>query len=584
MSAANVEDELLSVREKIAALSDTRTVIENLPKSKARSAAKAEFNRTRLVLASQEAALSAALKTGQPADDPAIPDELSVSSGALDPETTSLIEGLAKLRLDVTKTEEDPSMVTTSKPLRSSSQLPVLGSRMIPGSARFANLKATPQEEEDPDDDVPALKMAKTSDEKVRAPAFGKEADGEYLGFRKQLDLWCETTDISGTKRGRMLLSELSGSAKTLALSLPTAIITSRLGMERIVEILDNHFLIEADALKFDRLNSLLKCKRTSSQGVSAFLIDLEVALRLYHEVGGEIHEDTLRLLLINGAGLSSDQRSMLEVVCGDCSFTEIMRHSKRLFRSVTAHGSFVAGHDARTGNPPGNNGQKWLKCRTCGTNEHAYGEAPKCKAALAELERIGHCSRCGEKAGHTFKTCPLRYQGGGKKEVSPPANTALIGASAELREERGGTICLLAGDALSELTSECLQFNAAVLDGGSSGTVAGTHWLSGFEASHPELERRETNARYQFGKGGETVLFSVSVPVSYSGEKFSLITDIVEGPLPLLLSRKTQIALNSTLCNPKAVLQIPTGSRIIEVPLRESKTNHWLIPLQGGA
>jgi hypothetical protein len=140
-------------------------------------------------------------------------------------------------------------------------------------------------------------------------------------------------------------------------------------------------------------------------------------------------------------------------------------------------------------------------------------------------------------------------------------------------------------GGSLQALQNECLEFGGGVLDGGSSGTVAGANWVRGIEEKFNLLfDKTATSALYTFGAGEKRAAHSVIIPLKSpdNGPGFRLRTDVVPGDLPLLISRRSQISMQSVLKSAQGLMDVTSvdGSRTGTFPLKESSTGHWLVNL----
>jgi hypothetical protein len=218
--------------------------------------------------------------------------------------------------------------------------------------------------------------------------------------------------------------------------------------------------------------------------------------------------------------------------------------------------------------------GKRYLRCHTCGTNDHKFGEAPKCAPSLQDILRKGYCSICKKTEGHTFSTCPDRVK---RLTRSGVKGLAMLGVGGEISRE----IALLAATGLEALEEESATTGCGVLDVGSSGTVAGERWLGMYQrlVGH-DFPQNPARSSYTFGVGKKDVLFQVELPICLGACKFDMRVDIVPGSLPLLISRRSQIAMRSGLDNETGEFTVKAGKVTSVVPMKESCTGHWLVPL----
>ena len=90
---------------------------------------------------------------------------------------------------------------------------------------------------------------------------------------------------------------------------------------------------------------------------------------------------------------------------------------------------------------------------------------------------------------------------------------------------------------------NECLGY--AVIDSGCCSTVCGREWLQVYidflsSTKKSSIVSMNSSKRYQFGDGSEVLSSeSVIVPIFLGNVEASLKIDVVDGTLPLLLSKE---------------------------------------------
>jgi hypothetical protein len=425
-----------------------------------------------------------------------------------------------------------------------------------------------------------------------------------YTTWLKELDYWREGSSIPARNQGSKIIERLGGKAKTLALSLPKDEVICSEGVDNIIQVLSGFFKRNSSDAMVNKLTEMMEFHRKGS--IKDYIAGFEVLTRQYEELGGEIQNAMALTLFIKNAHLSTTDRALLLKGREGDSLDQVICEAKKIFviadgdstgettllaefgqegdyvqdSALAAHGNINSQGNYRqsaTGVGSGAGagaGKRYLRCHTCGTNDHKFGEAPKCAPALQEILRKGYCSICKKTEGHTFSTCPDRVKRLARSGVK---GLAMVGVRGEISRE----IALLAATGLEALEEESAATGCGVLDVGSSGTVAGERWLGMYQrlVGH-NFPQHPARSSYTFGAGKKDVLFQVELPICLGACNFEMRVDIVPGSLPLLISRRSQIAMRSGVDNETGKFTVKVGKVTSVVGMKESCTGHWLVPL----
>ena len=140
-------------------------------------------------------------------------------------------------------------------------------------------------------------------------------------------------------------------------------------------------------------------------------------------------------------------------------------------------------------------------------------------------------CRACGSYR-HLIRVCPDSWEN---------LNTSRV----NFTERSEDHVVLFTGfdkQAVSQLGIEAQ--NCAVLDSACSSTVCGQNWIENYLKCLPEYDKAkviQNEGTRMFRFGGGTVLKSLAeyrVPAMLAGQEITLVTDVVESDIPLLLSR----------------------------------------------
>ena len=114
-----------------------------------------------------------------------------------------------------------------------------------------------------------------------------------------------------------------------------------------------------------------------------------------------------------------------------------------------------------------------------------------------------------------------------------------------------------------------------------------GTTVLRGFEEFLGPLPLTVSPASYEFGEGKDKqppveTVGGVILDLRYGDRIFLMPVDVVEGDLPVLISKEDQIRLDGTTRARQNIFSLlgPGGVGTTKVPLITSGSGHWLLPL----
>ena len=195
-------------------------------------------------------------------------------------------------------------------------------------------------------------------------------------------------------------------------------------------------------------------------------------------------------------------------------------------------------------------------------------------------------CFGCGSYR-HMLNVCPDRWESRNKT-----ANVRIAeGVEEGERSDKLSTeedvlytdVVLYTGYNQSKIRELGMEANnCAVLDSACTSTVCGQNWFDAFKdsLSVDDLARiEEQPGKKMFRFGGGTVLASkgsYKIPVFVAGMSLSVVTDVVESDIPLLLSK-------SAMKRAKVVLDLEHDVVTIlgrKVALNETSSGHYCIPI----
>lgn len=184
----------------------------------------------------------------------------------------------------------------------------------------------------------------------------------------------------------------------------------------------------------------------------------------------------------------------------------------------------------------------------------------------LNPLDRNGEPSRCAicGSVFHWAKSCSDTRQGQENKTKQAPDEVQVT----------------LIEECMTNLVGETLSM--AILDSGCTKTVCGEEWLQCYLNTLNDRElksviERKSATIFKFGSGKHvTSVKNVTLPTIIAGRSVMLSTDVVQIPLPLLLSKEAMKKANTRIdfANDKIIIFNT------DIPVSFSSCGHYCIPI----
>ena len=139
---------------------------------------------------------------------------------------------------------------------------------------------------------------------------------------------------------------------------------------------------------------------------------------------------------------------------------------------------------------------------------------------------------------------------------------------------------CAYTNSKLRDLTKECNGY--AIIDTGCANTVCGEEWMNKFieKLSDEERERmtiESSEQSFTFGDGVPVPsLRRVTMPCWMGGVPGTISTDVIDGEIPLLLSKKS-------MKRNKMKIDLETDEVVVNnrrIRLKVTKTDHYALPI----
>lgn len=469
--------------------------------------------------------------------------------------------------------------------------------------------------------------MSETASARLAVPVLKNTSGSEYLEWKKLAQMWRRLTKVKKEEQASyVVLSGLANQeAKTIGLGLSDTELNADDGLDILIAELDKAFQKDDDARGYEAWLLLKNFVKKPDASYQEYCSQFNRLRKEAADFDVQVSDTTFAFMLLDGAHLPKNERLIILSVAmssavssgGKLEPSKIEHALKRLTESKTT--------------PSDNNNEfDALKINDTVTSQNQYFEnqfPPNSEALIMQSNRGGYqrgqwprsrstrgynrgnrgdfrgnfrgtenrnfnnnnnfnsnnasppvgrsCYRCQSPA-HFLRDCP-----------HPPAGESSLVTNGE-RGPFEEDIFLTYGEgnsvfATSSLPDFCNETKHAIIDCACTKTVCSNKWLDDFLLSqnvqyNSNVVYESTDSKYTFGDSRRSVAkFAAVLPVCMGGVKFKIRVDVIDGSLPLLLSRPTLQRLKAVLNFDDDSLSFCGGPKI---HLNRNRAGHYVIPI----
>ena len=431
----------------------------------------------------------------------------------------------------------------------------------------------------------------------------------EYEKWRKEMTLWQMATNVVAKKQAPTVFLSLTGKAREAVLEMNIELLNQDDGMTKLYEKLDSLFATDKDQAALHTYEKFEKFTRPSDMNMSDFRIEFD---RLVQQLKGyaiELPEPVLAYRALKSANLSPENEKLVRATVPAVKLESMMLQLKKVAGLETQNQICEAVAAVKIKQEPNVNFNElsddmnsvngdlddvyYASRGFGGRYRGVYGERRGSRyqrgggrsryrgrgrgASSKKTNPIGPdggpstCHMCGSFM-HWARDCPHKesegsYSKEGNKESVYEANIVLL--NLEDTKEKDST---LLGQTIG----------SAILDSGCARSVCGKEWYDCFldtlpESTKKKIKTRPSNSTFRFGNGEELKSkFNVNIPCNLVGKNVEINTDVIDSPVPLLLSKKSMKKANCLLDFSKDTMSF-LGK---EVKLQCTDSGHYFISL----
>ena len=370
-------------------------------------------------------------------------------------------------------------------------------------------------------------------------------------------------TSLDKAKRALMVFLSSEGKTREAVLELDIEVLNSEDGMKKLYEKLDTLFLEDVNRSAFCAYETFENYQRPPGTSLEDFLIEFGWFVAKLKDFNILLPEPVLAFRALKSANITKDNEKLVKATVSGLTLSSMSEQLRKIMHGHSSselspntspvvvknemdivnyiesnqmdsigvyygHSSYQRESHFNNSGEKINHGGRWqgYKNKTHSTN----------KKKLNPQDRTGNmtiCFNCGSRF-HWSYDCPYGHSSRNKhgvemeKDFSVP-HMVLI---SKQKRKYSGDIFL----------SETL--GSAVLDSGASSTVCGTKWYKCFletltDAQKKKIVKIKGVRTFKFGNGNKlNSLYKVILPCVITDIEVSIITDVVNSDIPLLLSK----------------------------------------------
>lgn len=434
------------------------------------------------------------------------------------------------------------------------------------------------------------------------------EDEGDYETWRKDINIWCEFTDLAVEKRALAIHLSLTGKARTASSELTVAQLKHADGVKTLLEKLDELFLQDKGRRQFSLFRELYNLRRDESVKINDFVAEFEHISHKLTNININIPDSVLAFLLL--ASLNLPEKDVQIIMSGmtDVTFDIMKATIKRVFGSSinnnvcnsniktepvfeateTAYfggaGFSQRGRGTSAGNWRGVNGSRgrYLRGRNLATMQSRGGRKQN---PFDKHGNVSLCRICNSKF-HWANKCPDAYENRNDINCVSENNNNQENNNDDTAEVH---LSLFIGftsgeknkqDKLGKLVNDSAC--CALLDSGCTKTVCGVEWFNNYVSNLSEFDKKcikenPSLSSFTFGDStSERSLKRVSMPCYIGGKRSLIESDIVSSNIPLLLSKASM--KRGKMCLDFGNDMLSVGHD--DISLKCSSSGHYLLPL----
>lgn len=426
-------------------------------------------------------------------------------------------------------------------------------------------------------------------------PKFG--GNDVYTTWRNKVVMWSLVTNIA--KRNQAINVRLDAfidnpKAEKAVSALKAEDLHRDGGLDVLLERLDHVFKADKVDNAYEAYSKFNSLSRKIDQSISDYILEFEHLQLRAKEFDMEYPETILTFKLLDGANLTKQEREMALTVGNDLNLEKMKSALKRIFASKG---------DTESSLNDSNEEEVYFAARSGGVRGKRFGTNARdnkyynntgsehsgtTKSALNFVDRNGNVTRCRicESTMHWMSKCPHNPNNRKIKDINHINEIKEEGQAEDIDSDYDASESnVLFSGILDNDVFSVESVGTAIVDTACSRTVAGKEWLTHYmkgldDKALTKINIQPSNHKFKFGDGRIVKAENKArIPCEIGKKKCEIDVELIEGKLPLLLSKQS-------LKRAKTILNLQNDSVKMfdqDIPVHLSSGGHYAINILPG-
>ena len=427
---------------------------------------------------------------------------------------------------------------------------------------------------------------------------------GHYERWRKEMAFWELATNVPDKKRAVTVFLTLTGKAREAVLEMDPTELNVDGGLSKVYDKLDGLFKVDKDQAMMNVYERFEKFIRPVEMSLDDFRVEFDRLVQQLKAHSIVLPDAVLAYRALKSANISPENEKIVRATVSCAKLQPMMMQLAKVAGIEHSTNSDKTAQDVKVKLEPNVNyadASEGASSDVADTEEVMYNSFKY----RGRNQRFQNNSRRGRSFLQRGGAGRNKFRGRGSKKMNPPGpdgepstcsicnsimhwvrdcphndNSESISDKAPVYD---ANIVLLNIEEHRETESLLGQtIGAAVLDSGCARTVCGSDWYSCFldtlqDNARKDIKTESSYSVFRFGNGAELKSkFAVGIPCVLAGKHVEIKTDVIDSPVPLLLSKNSMKKARCKLDFSKDTVSF-FGK---EVKLHCTDSGHYFVPL----
>ncbi|KAK3874911.1 hypothetical protein Pcinc_020228 [Petrolisthes cinctipes] len=158
------------------------------------------------------------------------------------------------------------------------------------------------------------------------------ESGSSYENWKKDIDIWCELTDLPKKKQALAIHLSLSGRARVATSEIDAADLKQDTGVQTLLMKLDGLFLVDKGRRQFAAFHELYNYRRAGDVSVRKFVAEFEHTYFQFKKQDMELPDSVMAFMLLASCNLSDGEQQLVMSAITDVTYANMKSALNRIF------------------------------------------------------------------------------------------------------------------------------------------------------------------------------------------------------------------------------------------------------------